>query len=424
MNITDVFNTLITILNEMSPYVLLGFLFAGILHAFVRTELMTTHLSGNGISQSLKAAILGVPLPLCSCGVLPTAISLRRKGASISATSSFLIATPQTGIDSIVATYSLLGLGFAIVRPVAAFVTAILGGTIIGQLSKECDTKANCYNNPAYDTTPIKTGLLNRTVEAVRYGFVDMVGSVGKWLVCGLVIAALITVLVPDNLFIGLANHPLLAMIAVVVIAIPMYVCATGSIPIAMSLMLKGLTPGVALVFLMAGPAVNFASFTMLSRSLGRKATICYILVIALSAIAIGSLIDLMPRAWFYTSVSFAYDCCHVNHNVWFSTICSIVLLCLLLYTLIVKPIVSKKNAVNKKQVTTYGIGGIMCAHCKATVEKGLSEIYGVKSVHVDISTGLTSVEGAHYAEDVKRTVEQLGYDFNGIIIEADSSKK
>jgi hypothetical protein len=136
MYLNHIITILGRLLNEMSPYILLGFLFAGILHAFVKPSIMSQHFAGNGFKQSFKAALLGVPLPLCSCGVLPTAISLRRSGASTSATTSFLIATPQTGVDSIAATYSLLGLGFAIVRPIAAFISAVLGGTIMGKLSK------------------------------------------------------------------------------------------------------------------------------------------------------------------------------------------------------------------------------------------------------------------------------------------------
>jgi hypothetical protein len=398
------------LLNEMSPYILLGFLFAGMLHAFVKPNLMSKHLAGNGFKQSFKAALLGVPLPLCSCGVLPTAISLRRNGASTAATTSFLIATPQTGVDSIAATYSLLGLGFAIVRPIAAFLSAIFGGTVMGKLAKDQDeVGGNCE----LSTTELQPTFLGKVKDMLRYGFVDMVGSIGKWLVIGLTIAALINVLVPDDFFVTFAKYPILAMIAVVLIAVPMYVCATGSIPIALSLMLKGLTPGVAFVFLMAGPAVNFASYTLLSHTLGRRNTLIYIAIIALSAIGVGVVIDyILPTSWFIPQITSAHACCAVHHAVGFNTACSALLVSLLVYALIIKRITNKtKQNIMAKE---YRINGMMCVHCKARVEKELATVAGVTSVKVDLDKKLAIVEGDHSEHDIADTVNALGYEYVG----------
>jgi hypothetical protein len=309
MSILNILSILWNMLNEMSPYILLGFLFAGVLHAFVKPNVLSHHLSGNGFKQSFKAALFGVPLPLCSCGVLPTAISLRRNGASTSATTAFLIATPQTGVDSIAATYSLLGPGFAIVRPIAAFMSAVFGGTLIGKFTNDDNTTDNA--GAGFNSNDLRSTCWGRVKDALRYGFVDMVESVGKWLVIGLVIASLITIIVPDDYFVSFAEYPILAMVTVVIVAVPMYVCATGSIPIALSLMIKGLTPGVAFVFLMAGPAVNFASYTLLSRAMGRKNTLLYIAIIAVSAIGVGIIIDcLLPSAWFVPKMTSAHVCC------------------------------------------------------------------------------------------------------------------
>jgi uncharacterized membrane protein YraQ (UPF0718 family)/copper chaperone CopZ len=393
----------------MSPYILLGFLFAGALHAFVRPSVMSRHFAGGGFKPSLKAALLGVPLPLCSCGVLPTAISLRRSGASTSATTSFLIATPQTGVDSIVATYSLLGLGFAIVRPVAAFVSAVLGGTVMGKLGRDNqEATSDCCELSA----ELRPTLGGKIKEMLRYGFVDMVASVGKWLVIGLVIAALITALVPDDFFVRFAQHPLLAMLAVVVIAVPMYVCATGSIPIALSLMLKGLTPGVAFVFLMAGPAVNFASYTLLSRTMGRRNTLLYIAIIALSAIATGLVIDyFLPASWFLPRIASAHDCCTAPASL-LDAVCSTLLVVLLIYALLIKPIVNKHKPQTMTKV--YRIDGMMCAHCQSRVEKGLATVAGVTSVTVDLGRKVALVEGTAPAEAIKSKVQELGYDYVG----------
>jgi hypothetical protein len=418
MNMLDILSILGNMLNEMSPYILLGFLFAGVLHAFVKPNVLSHHLAGNGFKQSLKAALFGVPLPLCSCGVLPTAISLRRNGASTSATTAFLIATPQTGVDSIAATYSLLGLGFAIVRPIAAFLSAIFGGTLIGKFAKEehlADT-ANCE----LDQANLQPTLWGKIKETLRYGFVDMVESVGKWLVIGLVIASLITILVPDDFFARFAEYPIAAMLVVVVVAIPMYVCATGSIPIALSLMMKGLTPGVAFVFLMAGPAVNFASYTLLSRAIGRRSTLLYIFTIALSAIGVGVIIDyLLPSAWFIPKMTNTPICC-TEHTDWLGIVCSAIVCTLLFYVFIIKKYRHNKLHCQLKMAKQYRIDGMACVHCKSRVEKGLLEVEGVTAATVDLDKKVAIVEGTATDEAIKAKVEGLGYEYVGIVDSSD----
>ena len=279
----ELLNSLLFLLNEMSPYVLLGFLIAGLMHAFISQRTFARHLSGRGLGSVAKAAAIGIPLPLCSCGVLPAAIAMHRNGASKAASTSFLISTPQTGVDSIAATWSLLGPAFALLRPLAALATAVLGGVAVGRSEKE--SAAGIRTAEADDRTTGPQGFFDKLLAALRYGFVDLVGSIGGWLVAGLIIAALITVYVPADFFSALGDRPLLSMIAVLVIAVPMYVCATGSIPIALSLVLKGLSPGTAFVLLMAGPAANFASFTLISREMGRKAAVIYLASIIISGV-------------------------------------------------------------------------------------------------------------------------------------------
>lgn len=315
------FYSFATILNQMSPYILLGFLLAGILHVFVRSSTMSRHLAGRGWKPVVKAALLGIPLPLCSCGVLPAAVSLRRRGASNAAATSFLIATPQTGVDSIAATYSLLGLPFALIRPVAALAGSFFGGMAVDKFAPGADIASAAQQN---DDSDIPGSFFGKVWASIRYGMVDMVSNVGRWLVTGLVVAALITVLVPDSLFTGLSRYPLIAMFAVVVVAIPMYVCATGSIPIALSLMAKGLSPGIAFVMLMAGPAANFASIMILGRTVGRKATAIYAASVCVTAIAFGLVIDtLLPASWFALSGG-AHASCHTDGFGIFDSACSL----------------------------------------------------------------------------------------------------
>lgn len=402
----ELLNSLLYMLGEMAPYILLGFLIAGVMHAFIPRRQMARHLSGSGWKSVAKAAAIGVPLPLCSCGVLPTAIAMRRSGASKAATSSFLIATPQTGIDSIAATWSLLGPAFAIIRPLAALCTALFGGVAVGASEK---AKAESCTLSQNITEEKIEGFSAKCKAALRYGFIDLVGSIGGWLVIGLIVAALITVYVPADFFATLGDNPLLSMLAVLVVAIPMYVCATGSIPIALSLMLKGLSPGTALVLLMAGPAANFASFTLISREMGRKAAGVYLTSIILGALAFGLAIDyLMPSEWF-PSMHGAHACTHASHMSPFTLICSGILLILLVISF------GKRIHHNKIKETDmtqkYIIKGMNCPHCQAAVTKAITNVEGVCAVDVNLNSGVATVEGEHSAEAVTNAVRNAGFD-------------
>ncbi len=403
-------NSLLFMLNEMSPYILLGFFIAGFMHAFVPQQTFSRHLSGCGWKSVVKSALVGVPLPLCSCGVLPTAIAMRRNGASRAASTSFLIATPQTGVDSIAATWSLLGPAFAVIRPIAAFVTAIGGGIAVGKAEKNEAVAGSVSCSVAPDVTEQPKSFGKKCINALRYGFIDLVSSIGGWLVVGLVIAALITVYVPTDFFASLGSTPLLAMIVVLVIAIPMYVCATGSIPIAMSLMLKGLSPGTALVLLMAGPAANFASFALISREMGRKSALIYLASIIVGAMAFGLGIDyLLPASWFDLSAKHSAACHSVSDLAIFPTICSAILVTLLIYTFI------KGHTHHKLQNTTmtkeYIITGMNCPHCQAAVAKAISAVEGVAQVDVNLSTGKATVDGDHNPATLIAAVKSAGFD-------------
>lgn len=403
----ELLNSLLYMLNEMSPYILLGFFIAGLMHAFIPQQTFARHLSSTGWKAVVKSALIGVPLPLCSCGVLPTAIAMRRNGASRAASTSFLIATPQTGVDSIAATWSLLGPAFAVVRPVAALVTAMLGGVAVGKTETKPQPTAQAC---AVNTDERPSGFGRRLTAALGYGFVDLVGSIGGWLVAGLIIAALITVYVPEDFFSVLGRTPILSMIAVLVIAIPMYVCATGSIPIAMSLVLKGLSPGTALVLLMAGPAANFASFTLISREMGRRAAVCYLLSIVAGAIAFGLMIDyLLPSSWFALG-DMKGGSCHAAHEFGvFSTTCSVILVVLLLAAFVKR--ITNTHKITGNMTKEYVIKGMNCPHCQATVAKSIGGVKGVTQVDVNLSAGKATVEGEHNADDVIAAVRAAGFD-------------
>ena len=360
-------NEVYHLINEMSPYLLLGFLFAGLMHAFVPRQYYARYLSKANFRSVLNAALLGVPLPLCSCGVLPTAMSLRKEGASKGATTSFLIATPQTGVDSILATYSLMGLPFAVIRPVVAFITALFGGQLVNLTDKTpsilpqgeertppilpqgegCHAEKEhccCHHEETEEEhccchhANVEKGMSfwQKVGVALRYAYVDMMEDIGKWLVVGLVIAALITVLVPNSFFAIFADNTWLSMLLVLAISIPMYICATGSIPIAVALMLKGLTPGAALVLLMAGPAANMASILVIRHQLGVRTLVAYLAAIIGGAIAFGAGIDyLLPREWFTASLV-QMGCCDEGAT-WFEWSCTALLALLLVNAFVQK---------------------------------------------------------------------------------------
>lgn len=401
----NLLQSLLYILNEMSPYILLGFFIAGLMHAFIPQKIFARHLSGTGWRPVVKSAMIGIPLPLCSCGVLPTAIAMRRNGASRAASTSFLISTPQTGVDSIAATWSLLGPAFAVIRPVAALVTALLGGVAVGRSEKAEPVSQVCDVTEEKETRSF-TGKL---MSALRYGFIDLVGSIGGWLVAGLIIAALITVYVPSDFFSILGDKPVLSMIAVLIVAVPMYVCATGSIPIAMSLMLKGLSPGTALVLLMAGPAANFASFTLISKEMGRKSAVIYLASIIIGAMAFGLAIDyFLPADWFSLGMT-DHSACHSAHYGLFPSICSGILTILLILSFIKRFNPQKHNFTEMKK--EYIIKGMNCPHCQAAVKKSIMSVNGVTMAEVSLSTGKAEVEGEHNPEELKAAVRSAGFD-------------
>ena len=412
MELHHLIHSFIAIINEMSPYILLGFLIAGILHVFVKESVLLRHLSGNGLKTVVKAAAIGIPLPLCSCGVLPTAVSLRRGGASKAATTSFLIATPQTGVDSIAATYSLLGLPFALTRPVAALLCAVFGGTAVGRMCPDKETVAeHCATTNEKDCRKLH----RKVMDSVKYGFCDMIDSIGKWLVIGLVIATLITVFVPSEWFVGLREFPIAAMLLMVLIAVPMYICATGSIPIAMSLMLKGLTPGVAFVLLMAGPAANFASIVILNRTQGAKATAIYVVSVVLTAIAFGCLIDYcLPAEWFVPAMASVGHGAHM-HFGWFESACSVFLVALLaaaVFRSFKRKGIHNHNQIHSDIMTKeYKIVGMNCAHCRASVEKAILAVPAVENVDVNLSSGIATVSGDAPAASIEDAVRRAGFD-------------
>ena len=399
------------LINSMAPYLLLGFLLAGLMHAFVPQNLYRRYLGGNSFRSVLNAALLGIPLPLCSCGVIPTAMSLRKEGASKGATVSFLISTPQTGVDSIIATYSLIGLPFALLRPLAALVTSLFGGCLVNRFDDKDVCSTSCAAPSESVDGEVRVSFRQRLQSAFRYAFVEMMQDIGKWLLLGLVVAGLITVFVPDSFFALFADKPLLSMLLVLAFAVPMYLCATGSIPIAVALMLKGLSPGTALVLLMAGPAVNVASMLVISKVMGKKTLFFYLLSIVSGAIAFGLAIDyLLPREWFLTSLAHIHDC-HAQGVSWFNLGCTLLMLLLLVNAFVLRYRKQDSCELPSDKNWVMMVKGMTCNHCKNNVEKAIMKVDGVEQVDINLADGRTVVTGSFDREAIKKSVEGIGFE-------------
>lgn len=304
-----------SILVESAIYVLFGFFVAGLLKAYLPEGLVARHLRGNDARSVLKASIFGVPLPLCSCGVIPAAVQLRKQGASKGATASFLVSVPETGADSVAITWALLDPLMTLLRPLFSLMTAITAGLLINRLPEDvpvsdngADAAASCCSKASGEDAEEVVAALSfvaRLKMGMNYAFGSLLGDIGKSLLLGIGIAALISALVPDDFILRYLGNEPLSLLLMLVVGIPIYICASASTPLAAALVLKGLSPGAALVFLLAGPATNAATITVISRYLGRRAMAVYLLAIAVCSLLFGWLtnrlyhfLDLDIHSW------------------------------------------------------------------------------------------------------------------------------
>jgi len=404
-----------TTLCQMAPYLLFGFLVAGVLSVVIRPEWVEHHLGRRRVGATLKAALFGVPLPLCSCGVIPVAASLRRHGAGKGATVSFLISTPQTGVDSIFVTYSLLGGVYAIFRPVAALVSGLVGGvlvTLFGGEGREAPENGGETCREACCDPDAAGGWLGRIL---RYGFQTLPQDIGRSLLIGLAAAGVISAVVPEDFFQQQLGTGLVAMLVMMALGIPIYVCATASVPIAAALIWKGATPGAALVFLMTGPATNAATLTTLWRTLGRRTTVIYLLSVAGSALASGLLLDR-----FLTAAAVpAPPHVHGDGVSWLGAVSAVVLLGVLAHAL-VRPVLAggarEAEPEGEGMHLRMKVTGMTCSHCAANVTRALEGAPGVASARVDLGGGTAHIAGeALEADALRRAVEALGYGVGGV---------
>ena len=299
----------------MAPYLFIGLMFAGFLHVAFTNNFIVKHLGAHSTFSIIKAALLGVPLPICSCGVIPMALFLRKSNATKGAVMSFLISAPQTGIDSIIATYGLLGPVFAVFRPIVALLVGILGGLIISISEKPKKQLNNILNNSCKicsKTDQHKHSIIEKLKAMLSYSYVSFLDDISLQLIIGIIISGLIGFFIPHNFFSDHINNNFLTMLLMIIVCIPMYVCATASIPIALSLIVKGISPGVAFVFLVVGPATNISTIILITSAMGKRFTFIYLSVMIISAIIAGYFLNAFFNYFYTNSIT---TLTHIHHN-------------------------------------------------------------------------------------------------------------
>ena len=296
-------------------WLLIGLLAAGFIKSYISEETMRRWVGGRGLGAVLRAALFGAPLPLCSCGVLPAAIGLHRSGASKEATISFLISTPETSIDSVAVTYALMGPVMAIYRPIAALMSAMVTGLMTAFVNDEpIESKAEaneedagcCHAGPVEEKPSCcgsKGAVVehkpNRFFQSLRYAGSELLDDISTWMAIGIVIAGIMLTFIPPG-WLAQWGQGLTAMLVMLVVGIPLYICAVASTPVAAGLLLSGVSPGAVLVFLLVGPATNVSSFALIRRELGMKITLVYLLGISVVSVSMGLLLEalLEPMNW------------------------------------------------------------------------------------------------------------------------------
>lgn len=278
-----------------APYLILGMVGSGIINEFLNLKTIEKHLAGKGILPVAKASLFGVPLPLCSCSVIPAAVTLKKKGASNGATSSFLISTPESGVDSMIMTYGVMDLPMTIIRPIAAFMTAMTAGLLQNIFNDEFEGEKEepsscCKKSCGSSKEATKPAISERVKNIFTFAFKDLADDLAVWLTIGLVVGALMNVYLPVDLFQNLPDWG--ERLIVLAFGIPFYICASASTPIAASMMMKGMSPGVALIFLLVGPATNFTNLAVLQKFIGKKGTVINILSIAIVALVLSFVVD------------------------------------------------------------------------------------------------------------------------------------
>jgi uncharacterized membrane protein YraQ (UPF0718 family)/copper chaperone CopZ len=402
------FKEIWTLLEEMAPYLLFGFLIAGILYVLIPREKVSKHLAHNKFSAVTKASVFGIPLPLCSCGVIPVAAHLEKQGANRGPILSFLISTPTTGVDSILATYSLMGPLLAVMRPVAALFNGLFTGIVANFAANHHGRVVTNIEPGSGDAQTASGGssLAAKIKEIIKYSFDDLVKDVAKWLIIGILIGGAIGYFIPQQLIEQYLGNPLLAYPIMLLIGIPMYVCATGSIPIAASLILKGMSPGAGFIFLFTGPATNAATLSFVGGKMGKKYLAIYLVTILITGVLFGWLTDFI---WNLSGQDINLISGHTEMlPLWLKRISAIFLLILMARPFL--PDIKKSTKAVSGGGLVFKVANMDCEHCKKTIDSALRNIRGVKDVKIDLNVKLVEVTGSPSSAHIKSAIQNAGY--------------
>lgn len=308
--------SILSVALSAAPWLLLGLLLAGLIKAYMPESMIQRWIGGRGVGSISRAAIIGVPLPICSCGAIPTALALHRSGAGRGPSTAFLIGTPGVGIDSILLTSILLGPLMAVARVAGAIVTAIITGLLVAttdqteQTNKAVSIDTNSTESACTSgccgskteannlvTPTLKTSHQTRLKQGLNYAFADLLDDISRWVVAGLLLAGLLITLLPPEFLSGLSGAfwPLVLM---AIVGIPLYICATAATPIAAGLLLAGMSPGMALVFLLAGPITSLATLGIFRREFGSRALVMYLIGILGSSVLLGWLLNVLLQTF------------------------------------------------------------------------------------------------------------------------------
>lgn len=412
----ELFKEIYRLYVEMAPYLFFGVLFVGVLNLVVNRDQITRHVGRNDFWSLTKAALFGIPLPLCSCGVIPTAAYMSRNGASSGSTVSFLISTPQTGIDSIFATYGMMGPIYAIYRPIAALFMGVFGGSAVKIFSKDQKPSEKIPQACGIDEKPNKPTFFERVKSSLKYSFVEFLDDIALHFVIGIIIAGLISYLIPEGYFLGTAaSSGILGMLIMIVAGAPMYICATASIPLAVSFMSAGFSPGAAFVFLAVGPATNAASFSVLVKTIGKRNSIIYVGSMIVSAIIAGLILDKIFNYIGVTPheiVKHAHESSILTHEV--KLVAAAIFLILILASIYRKYISGKIIGRKKMQSSEFAkmkIEGMTCKHCSATVKKAIESVDGVEEAEIDLDAKTAYIKGDYDEKAVIDAVKAAGYE-------------
>jgi len=394
---------------EISPYLILGFFFAGLLHTLLGEKYIQKHFAKSGLWSTIKAAIFGIPLPICSCAVIPLAESLRKDGASKSSTMAFLVSTPSSGVDSIMATYALLGPVYAVFRPIASFLSGILVGIVTHLKGGD-----KAVSPPVKETGNNKKKREKSIKEIFTYGFKVIPAEISKWLIIGVVIGGAISAMVPADFGVKYLGSPLLNYVVILLISIPLYICATGSIPIAASLIAKGVLPGAALALLIAGPATNTVTISFVYKKMGKRVTFFYVLSIIVVSVATGLVFDVLWKSIGSDIGLVTAGGGYLPHSIKLAAAAAMAVIFLISrfdidFTRLVK-FTRRSKMAGDKTIQTIKVPDMTCQHCKMKITQILQQMPEIQSVSIDLDSKEVAVESALDRQVIVDRIKQEGY--------------